>query len=88
MQNAPLVAQALTGQYAHRTDSSILDFWWGGSDTQVNNLTASGRGRVEMESFRQEPAMHVALPIITEGKLVGVIYLSQPFCFLLIIVYI
>jgi len=29
-------------------------------------------------TVRQEPAMHVALPIFTEGKLVGVIYLSQP----------
>jgi signal transduction histidine kinase len=79
LQSDPLVAQALTGQYAHRTDSSILDFWWGDNETPaVSDSTASGRGLAYMESFRQEPAMHVALPIITEGNLVGVIYLSQP----------
>jgi len=79
LQSDPLVAQALTGQYAHRTDSSILDFWWGDSETGViSDLTASDRSRVYVENFWQEPAMYVALPIITEGKLVGVIYLSQP----------
>ena len=46
----PVIAQALTGQYASRTDQK-------GSDGQ--------------------PAMVVALPILVEGKLVGVTYLSQ-----------
>jgi signal transduction histidine kinase len=46
----PLVAQALTGEYASQTDSGPL---------------------------RQNAAMHLALPIIVEGKLVGVVYLSQ-----------
>jgi two-component system sensor histidine kinase BaeS len=50
MQSDPLIAQALTGQYASHTDSGTL---------------------------RQESAMSIALPIIADGKLVGVIYLSQ-----------
>jgi signal transduction histidine kinase len=47
----PLVAQALAGQYASRTDQA-------------------SRG--------QEAAMHLALPVLTENGLVGVVYLSQP----------
>jgi signal transduction histidine kinase len=45
----PLVAQALSGVYASRTN-------------------ASGRA----------PEMHVAVPVIVEGRLSGVVYLSQP----------
>ncbi len=45
-----LVAQALAGQYASRTDP-------GGAP---------------------EPAMHVAMPVLLEGRLVGIVYLSQP----------
>jgi signal transduction histidine kinase len=51
LQADPLVAQALAGQYASRTDQA-------------------GQGR--------ETAMHVALPVTAEDKLVGVVYLSQP----------
>ncbi len=46
----PLVAQALAGEYASRTD----------------------RGG------RYEQAMHLALPVLVEDQLVGVVYLSQP----------
>ncbi len=49
LQADPLVAQALAGQYASRTDES------GG-----------------------EAAMYLALPILVENQLVGVVYLSQP----------
>jgi signal transduction histidine kinase len=49
LQTDPLVARALTGQYASRTDQ------------------ADG-----------ETAMHLALPILVENRLVGVVYLSQP----------
>jgi signal transduction histidine kinase len=45
----PLVAQALTGQYASRTD----------------------------QGNRYQEAMHLALPVLVEDKLVGVVYLSQ-----------
>lgn len=45
LETDPLVAQALTGQYASRTDRAV---------------------------------MHVALPVMAENKLVGVVYLSQP----------
>ncbi|MBN1220433.1 MAG: HAMP domain-containing protein [Anaerolineae bacterium] len=51
LKNDPLVAQALLGQYASRTDSG-----------QSNPA----------------PAMYLALPVFVEGKLVGVVYLSQP----------
>jgi signal transduction histidine kinase len=47
----PLVAQALAGHYAQRTDQAGLG---------------------------QEAAMHLALPVLIEGRLVGVVYLSQP----------
>jgi signal transduction histidine kinase len=47
----PLVAQALAGEYASRTERP-------------------GRER--------QAAMHLALPVLADGKLVGVIYLSQP----------
>ncbi|MGD8487761.1 MAG: ATP-binding protein [Anaerolineae bacterium] len=47
----PLVAQALTGQYASRADTRPSD---------------------------GEPSMIVAVPILVEGKLAGVVYLSQP----------
>ena len=46
----PLVAQALAGQYASRTD----------------------------QGSRYQEAMHLALPVLVEDKLVGVVYLSQP----------
>jgi HAMP domain-containing protein len=45
----PVVAQALTGQYASRTDPG-------------------GQGS----------AMHLAVPVLVDGKLVGAVYLSQP----------
>jgi signal transduction histidine kinase len=51
LQADPLVAQALGGGTASRSDGS-------------------GRG--------QEAAMHLALPVLVEGRLVGVVYLSQP----------
>ena len=47
----PLVGQALTGQYASRTDPA-------GSE--------------------QVAAMHLALPVLVEGRVAGVVYLSQP----------
>jgi two-component system sensor histidine kinase BaeS len=46
----PLVAQALAGQYASRTDPA----------------------------GEAEPAMHVAMPVLLDGRLVGVVYLSEP----------
>jgi signal transduction histidine kinase len=45
----PVVAQALAGHYAARTEHSS-----------------------------QEPAMHLALPVLIGGKLVGAVYLNQP----------
>lgn len=62
----PLVAQALTGRYARRTDDSIFDIWG------IANRSA-GAGNLE-----QEPAMHLALPVMVEDSIVGVVYLSQP----------
>jgi two-component system sensor histidine kinase BaeS len=51
LQADPLVAQALGGQTASRSDGSE-------------------RG--------QEAAMHLTLPVLVEGRLVGVVFLSQP----------
>jgi two-component system sensor histidine kinase BaeS len=79
LQTDPLVAQALTGQYARRTDSSILDFWWGQTESRTDNDSrTSSRSRDKVINLRQEAAMHLAMPVMVEGKLVGVVYLSQP----------
>jgi signal transduction histidine kinase len=50
LRDDPLVAQALTGQYASDTD----------------------------QSGRYQSAIHLALPVLVEGQLVGAVYLSQP----------
>jgi two-component system sensor histidine kinase BaeS len=79
LQTDPLVAQALTGQYARRTDSSILDFWWGQTESRTDNdFRAASRSGDKVISLRQEAAMHLAMPVMVEEKLVGVVYLSQP----------
>jgi signal transduction histidine kinase len=80
LQTDPLVVQALAGQCARRTDSSILDFWWG-SRTELHpddGLLTSGRSQAKVELLRQQAAMHLAMPVMVEDKLVGVVYLSQP----------
>ena len=54
-----------------------------GADLQGDPLVAQAlRGQVAsrtgQEDMRQEAAMHLALPVLVERRLVGVVYLSQP----------
>ena len=76
----PLAAQALAGRYASRTDGSILDFWSNPPATTPadNEAVYSSRSSAKLVNLRQEAAMHLALPVLVEGKVVGVVYLSQP----------
>src|SRR5512136_2771609 len=60
LQSDPLVAQALTGRYASRTDGSILDFWSNPpAATPTDNAAYSSRSSAKLVNLRQEAAMHL-----------------------------
>ncbi len=52
-----------------------------GADLQADPVVAralAGQYASQTDRSGREPAMQVALPVLVEGKLVGVVYLSQP----------